>query len=167
MKLILRHEGRDVEAEVHRHGRGYIVRLGDRTIEAELATCNQSLRSLRIDTRQFLVEHHALGDEHEVSFGDETIRLAAFDPLTLRRRQREDESGSAGSVRAMMPGRVVRILIEDGESVRKGQGLLILEAMKMENEIVAPADGVARLSVSSGQTVEGGAELVILEQESA
>jgi biotin carboxyl carrier protein len=64
-------------------------------------------------------------------------------------------------VKALMPGRVVRVLVAKGDNVRKGAGLLILEAMKMENEIVAPADGVVDdVFVTPGQTVESGAELM-------
>ncbi|MBK5260932.1 MAG: hypothetical protein JJE51_15185 [Thermoanaerobaculia bacterium] len=60
-----------------------------------------------------------------------------------------------------MPGRVVRILVEPGAAVRKGAGLLILEAMKMQNEIQAPVDGVVdAIFVESGSTVEGGADLL-------
>ena len=60
-----------------------------------------------------------------------------------------------------MPGRIVRVLVNKGDAVRKGAGLLILEAMKMENEIQSPADGVVEeLFVEAGQTVDGGAELV-------
>ena len=165
MKLILRYEGEDVEAEVVRRGSSYEVKLGDRHIDAELVVCNQYLRSLRIgETRQYLVEHHADGNEHEVSFGDQTISLQVFDPLTLRRKMREDETGGGGAIRALMPGRVVKLFVAEGETVRKGQGLLILEAMKMENEITAPGDGVvSSILVTSGQTVEGGAELLVIE----
>ena len=55
----------------------------------------------------------------------------------------------------------MRVLVAKGDAVRKGAGLLILEAMKMENEITAPADGtVDELFVEAGQTVESGAELL-------
>jgi biotin carboxyl carrier protein len=60
-----------------------------------------------------------------------------------------------------MPGRVVRVLVARGDAVRKGTGLVILEAMKMENEIQAQADGtVDEIFVEPGQTVEAGADLV-------
>ena len=63
-------------------------------------------------------------------------------------------------VKALMPGRVVRVLVTAGQSVLKGAGLLILEAMKMENEIHAPVDGVVdQIFVTAGTTVEAGAEL--------
>jgi pyruvate carboxylase subunit B len=64
---------------------------------------------------------------------------------------------AAGLVRAPMPGLVVRILVSEGDAVAAGQGLLVLEAMKMENEIRAPAAGtVGRLGVLPGQAVEKG-----------
>ncbi|MSQ02443.1 MAG: acetyl-CoA carboxylase biotin carboxyl carrier protein subunit [Myxococcales bacterium] len=65
---------------------------------------------------------------------------------------------------AQMPGRVVRVLVTVGDVVRRGQPLLVLEAMKMENELKAAGDGsVAELYVNEGQAVELGARLVRLE----
>jgi biotin carboxyl carrier protein len=72
---------------------------------------------------------------------------------------------SAGdkTVKAPMPGRVVKLLVARGDAVTTGQGLVVLEAMKMENEVRARADGVvADVHVSAGATVEGGAKLVTL-----
>lgn len=67
-------------------------------------------------------------------------------------------------VTAQMPGRVVRVLVASGDTVRKGQPLLVLEAMKMENELKAAADGlVVELYVTEGQAVELGARLARLE----
>jgi biotin carboxyl carrier protein len=63
-----------------------------------------------------------------------------------------------------MPGRVVAVLVEPGAEVRRGQGVVVLEAMKMENEIQAESDGVVRtLHVEPGQAVEGGDPLFDLE----
>jgi biotin carboxyl carrier protein len=68
------------------------------------------------------------------------------------------------SIRAQIPGRVVRVWVERGQSVETGQRLLAVEAMKMENEVRAPREGiVGRLPVDVGQTVELGDELVALE----
>jgi biotin carboxyl carrier protein len=69
-----------------------------------------------------------------------------------------------GAVKAPMPGLVVKVLVEPGAAVSAGQGLVVLEAMKMENEIGAPRAGrVAEIAVHTGQTVESGARLLILE----
>lgn len=65
--------------------------------------------------------------------------------------------GGSGTIKAPMPGRVVRVLVADGEAVQADAALLIVEAMKMENEVRAPAAGVVRrLSVAAGDTVEAG-----------
>jgi biotin carboxyl carrier protein len=66
-------------------------------------------------------------------------------------------------VRAQMPGKIIRVLIQEGAEVQKDQPLLVMEAMKMENEIRAPQAGViGQLKVSEGSTVESGADLIIL-----
>jgi biotin carboxyl carrier protein len=71
-------------------------------------------------------------------------------------------------VRAVMPGKVVAILAPEGTLVEAGQGLLVVEAMKMENEIAAPRAGrVAALKVRPGEAVEQGAVLVVLEPPEA
>jgi len=65
---------------------------------------------------------------------------------------------------APMPGLIVRVNVSPGDTVAAGQGLVVVEAMKMENELKAPADGVvARVSVEAGAAVEKGAVLVVLE----
>ena len=66
-----------------------------------------------------------------------------------------------GVVTAPMPGKILRILVKEGESVKTGQGLLILEAMKMENEIPSPKDGVIKkILVKEGDTVDTGQPLI-------
>ena len=66
-------------------------------------------------------------------------------------------------VKAPMPGVVLKVQVQQGQAVKAGQVLIILEAMKMENEIVAPKDGtVAQIVAAKGATVESGAPLVVL-----
>ena len=63
-----------------------------------------------------------------------------------------------------MPGKVIAVLVSEGDVVEKGQGLVIVEAMKMENEVHSPIAGtVGEIKVKAGDTVEGGAALVIIE----
>jgi biotin carboxyl carrier protein len=72
----------------------------------------------------------------------------------------------AGAARllAPMPGRIVRVLAEAGQQVEAGQGLVVMEAMKMENELRAPRAGrVAEVHALEGQTVETGALLAVVE----
>jgi propionyl-CoA carboxylase alpha chain len=79
-------------------------------------------------------------------------------------RRRPHVRGDPRRVRAVIPGTVRRLLVQPGEEVRQGQGLLVLEAMKMQNPVQAPADGrVARVLVRPGQVVPRGELLVELE----
>ena len=161
MRFVARREGVDIPVEVERAGGGYRVKIGDRWMTADLVEAGPYLRSLRLeDGTQFSFVHHRSGTMHEISLGTATVHVDVIDPLSLKRRRRDDDTGAAGLVKALMPGRIVRILVEPGAAVRKGAGLLVLEAMKMENEIQAPADGVVdQIFVKAGDTVDGGADL--------
>ena len=65
-------------------------------------------------------------------------------------------------VKSQMPGKIIRILVKPGDDVKKGQALLVMEAMKMENEIKASQDGVIKdVKVAEGQAVETGAEMIL------
>ena len=167
MRFIARHDGKEMPVDVERHGSSYRVRLGDRWLEVDLVNAGPSLRSLRLaDGPQYALVHHQHGSMHEVTLAATSVHVEIIDPLALRGRRNEDEMGGGGIITALMPGRIVRVLVAQGASVRKGAGLLILEAMKMENEIQAPVDGVIdRIFVEPGQTVESGAELAHIEPD--
>ena len=67
-------------------------------------------------------------------------------------------------IKSPMPGLVVKVLVAPGAAVRKGDRLIVLEAMKMENDVRSPRDGaVASVAVSPGQAVEAGRELMLIE----
>ena len=113
---------------------------------------------LRLDGRAFKARAVREGSDWHVLCGSDYRRLALA-PLTV-----EDDSAGAGSLAAPMPGKVVKILSQVGARVAKGDALLILEAMKMEHTITAPADGVVKeIHYGAGEQVLEGAELVTLE----
>ena len=96
--------------------------------------------------------------------GGRTHRLRLLDERALRQRARAGAGEGEREVRAVMPGKVVAILVEVGAAVERGQGLLVIEAMKMENEIAAPRAGTIReLRVVPGQAVEPGEILAIVD----
>ena len=77
-----------------------------------------------------------------------------------------EEDASAGRLTAPMPGRILEVLVEPGARVARGAPLMVLEAMKMEHTIAAPADGVvARVPYGPGDLVEEGAMLLAFEEE--
>jgi biotin carboxyl carrier protein len=158
-----RYRDEEIPLEVERHGSSYRVKLGERWISADLITAG-GLRSLRLeDGTQFLLTHHREGTTHQITIGATRLDIDIVDPLAIRRKRGDDHLGDSGIIKALMPGRIARVLVEKGAEVRRGAGLLVLEAMKMENEIPAPADGVIdEIFVKAGDTVEGGAELLHL-----
>ena len=113
--------------------------------------------SLLIDHAAAEVSVTSHGDEFQVAVGGRTHRLRLLDERALRRRKSAAGADGAREVRAAMPGKVVAVLVEAGAKVELGQGLLVIEAMKMENEIASPRAGtVAEVRVKPGQAVEAG-----------
>ncbi len=99
----------------------------------------------------------AVGERVEVEVVDERTRQ--IQALAGRR----GGAPGGGTIRAPMPGLVVRLEVKEGQHVAAGAGLVVIEAMKMENELRAPRGGVvARLHVAEGQAVEKGTPLVTL-----
>jgi len=88
--------------------------------------------------------------------------VAVVDPR--RKALRTAGAGASGAVKTQMPGRIVRVLVSEGDAVDKGTPLLVVEAMKMENELKSPMAGtVRRIAVAEGDLVEARAVLVELE----
>jgi len=113
--------------------------------------------SLLIDHAASEVSVTSRGEEFQVAVGGRTHRLRLLDERAVRRRKSAGTADGAREVRAAMPGKVVAVLVETGATVERGQGLLVIEAMKMENEIAAPRAGiVAEIRVKPGQNVEAG-----------
>lgn len=89
------------------------------------------------------------------------IRVLTPREAATRRAHRDDGVVGAWALSAPMPGKVTQILVAAGAEVKAGQALVVIEAMKMENELRAPADGViAEILVAPGATVESGAVLL-------
>ena len=114
--------------------------------------------------------HDAAPGEFDVLVGGELFRTAVSvaGGATLRRSQGIDAAGSGGegrrSIVAPMPGRIVRVLVEPGDEVSAGQGVVIIEAMKMENELRSPKAGLVReIAAREGAAVEAGTVLAIVE----
>jgi biotin carboxyl carrier protein len=162
MKLVALHDGNPIPVVVERQGAGYLVKIDDKSIVVDLVTAGRYVHSLRLeDGRQYSLVHHRSGNRHDLTILGQSVQVEIVDPLALRRARSEDELASTGVVSALMPGRVVKVLVQKGESVTRGTPLIIFEAMKMENEIQAPVDGmVDEVFVQPGQTVESGTALV-------
>ena len=117
------------------------------------------------------IELHEVGEGvYDLSVGGETVRVdAAKSGRTIYSVIEQARTASEGpqTVESEMPGKVVKVHLAAGSEVREGQGVLVVEAMKMENEIRSPIDGVVKeLPVTEGQTVETGELLFVVEPSS-
>lgn len=154
----------------------YHVNVGDRTVVVDLAAAGVTVdgrpvevdfarlgvgpvRSLLIDGDSYRLAATRAGTESwDVHLRGRRIRAEVVDERT--RVIREMTGAGAGPsgprpIVAPMPGMVVRVEVEEGDTVRAGQGVVIVEAMKMENELSAEAEGVVtRIHVKEGQAVD-------------
>ncbi len=167
MKLIARLGGREESIELERNGSHFRVRVGETLYEVDATASGKLGRSYLIDGIQHEVAIRSLGQgRYEVSTARGLSQVEVLDPLThLANASRAGESqGSLARVTAYMPGRVVALLVSEGDSVDAEKGVVVLEAMKMENEIQAGAVGtVRRIYVEVGQLVESGDLLFEIE----
>ena len=104
------------------------------------------------------------GDGLRIAVGGNEFVASVRDP---RKWQRNHRAASASEGRqnivAPMPGRIVRVLVKVGDAVQAGQGIAVVEAMKMQNEVRSPKAGkVDRLAVSEGQTVNAGDTIAVI-----
>jgi 3-methylcrotonyl-CoA carboxylase alpha subunit len=141
---------------------GWLLQIDDRAVLANGDQRPDGAFAITIDDIRRQVIVLAYGPETAVFIDGESWLLVEIDPLAAR--QGEDPAG--GRLSAPMPGRVTRLLVEAGSTVRRGQSLMVIEAMKMEHTIVAPADGkVEGVRFAVGDMVEEGAELITLAAE--
>ncbi len=128
---------------------------------SELGLADAPVR-VRIDGRSQQMQSIIEGERCDVFMDGSHYRIECIDPLA-----HVGESVAAeGGIRALMPGRVVALLVQPGARVSKGTPLLILEAMKMEHTTFAPADGVCEgFNVAVGEQVAEGSELVRFQND--
>jgi len=162
MELIVRHGEREERVRIEPDGGRFRVEVGDtvHTVEAERLDEGSALWSLIVDGAQHEVAvRRDRRERYAVATRRSSHTVEVTDPLTHLAREAHGAAAAGGvqTVTAYMPGRVVALLVDEGEEVEPGQGVVVLEAMKMENEIAAEHGGVVtKVHVEPGQAVEGG-----------
>jgi biotin carboxyl carrier protein len=144
----------------------YEVTIDGATVHVDAARSGKTIYSIIEDGKQFEVIIDETGAHgFDVLVGGQLLHLQAFDERSRLLANTAKASASGPQrVEAEMPGKVVKIAVAAGSEVQEGQGIVILEAMKMENEIKSPIDGVIKeMGVTEGQTVESGALLFVVE----
>jgi 3-methylcrotonyl-CoA carboxylase alpha subunit len=142
-------------------GDGWELQLGERRRQATASFAPDGAATLTLDGARCRAVVLAYGETLTVSIDGESWRLERVDSLA-------PPAGAdvhAGRLSAPMPGRVVQLLVAAGDTVRQGQPLMVIEAMKMEHTIAAPRDGaVETVRYAVGDLVEEGAELIAMAE---
>ena len=118
------------------------------------------------DVHECLVSERAKSKDHfDVSLRGRNHAVTIVDPKRLRSGQNSDRHHhGVAEILAPMPGKVVRVQLEAGANVEKGVGIVVVEAMKMQNEMKSPRDGVVvAINVKPGDTVNAGDVLAVVE----
>lgn len=138
------------------------VRVDGELVQADARLLRPSVLSLLIGGRSYRVV--ADPSEPVLYLGAQRIPYTVEDPRSLRSRRRHAGADGPAVLKASMPGRVVRVLVEKGQQVAAHQGIVVIEAMKMQNELKSPREGrVAELRATPGATVASGEMLAIIE----
>jgi len=164
MKLLGYVDDVEHQIEVEPVEGGYLVTVDGQHHEIDFARLESSFYSLIVAGRSYEVSVTEEGrDGYAVRHGGYRRLVRIVDPLAAVGGARVHASGKA-EVRAIMPGRVTKILVDEGQDVAENQGLIVLEAMKMENELGAPRAGrISQLLIKPGQTVESGELIAVIE----
>ena len=158
-------DGREVEIDL----RGETPLVDGEPVAAHLSTiAGSELRHLLLgaESHTLLARPGARRGEWHLTLNGRPIEVDALDERTraIREMSGGGEADAARVAAAPMPGLVVRVNVEVGQAVTAGQGVIVVEAMKMENELKSPVDGVVKsIEVSTGAAVEKGEVLIVLE----
>ena len=163
----------------------YTAAVGDQRFEIELALTGEgavealvggtkySIQARNVEPGVYWLEWNhrsheltvvANGDGYMVSINGRHIPVVIADARSALRKASQHGNDGRAEIRAPMPGKIVRVLVSEGSEVLHNQGLLVMEAMKMQNEIKSPKKGVLKkLGVKDGNAVNSGDLLAIVE----
>jgi biotin carboxyl carrier protein len=133
-------------------------------LEADAVEVSPRIYSILLQGESFEVRMETVGTELRATAMGREYRIAIRDPRDWKRnRAGAAEAEGRQQVVAPMPGKVIRVLVATGDEVQAGQGLMVVEAMKMQNEIRTPKSGtIERVPVREGQTVNAGEVVAIV-----
>ena len=166
MKLEIELDGKTRNVELIRIGERVQCVLDGRPVEADVVEVSPAVYSVLIGGHSFEARVESAATGLRVIVGRHEYAAAIRDPRQWRRhRGATAEAQGRQQAIAPMPGKVVRMLVSAGDAVEAGQGLMVIEAMKMQNEVRSPKRGtVERLLVSEGQTINAGEVLATVTQ---
>ncbi len=139
------------------------ARIDGRTIDVDVAAISSSAYSILLEGRAFEATVERDGDGWLLHTAGREFHIKIDGPRSWRRRHGGSiEMEGRQQIIAPMPGKIVRLLAAPGQKVESGQGLLVIEAMKMQNEVRSPKSGIVERLAREGQTVNAGEILAVV-----
>jgi len=169
LRLRVEVNGESLDLQLQRHGNGsdytYVLEGAENSSEpASVVEVSPGVFSVLLGTRSFTACLSKDRERLEVSVGNARHWVSLSDTRDRRAGAKTNAASGPAEVRSQMPGKIIKILVEPGSAVTAGQGLLVVEAMKMQNEMKSPKDGVVtKIPVCEGATVNAGETLVVIE----
>jgi len=167
MKWVIRGGGSSHDVEVERRSDEFAVEIDGQRHQLELVRLDGEVASLRFPAsgRNFQITYHrGRNGSWRVAVGQREFDLQVLTPSEAVEAVSAAREAGPSRLMAPIPGKVVAVKVEPGDKVEPGQALVVLEAMKMENELAADQAGkVAAVHTAAGDTVEGGELLIELE----
>jgi len=164
LKLRVELGGKMRSVKLSRDGRRLVGSVDGREFEADAVEVGPGAYSILIQGASFEAQVESAAAGLVVTVGPRRIPVRVADPRQWQgRRGGSVEAEGRQQIVAPMPGKVVRLLVAQGETVDAGRGLLVVEAMKMQNEIRSPKSGtVEKLLVTEGQAVNAGEVVAVV-----
>jgi biotin carboxyl carrier protein len=164
-EVIVGAGGKPHRLELERADAGWTCRLDGKLIAIDALIPRRDVLSLILDGRSYEIKREQSATDLYLWVEDMRLPVELRDPRSLRsRRHAGEETKGPIRVLAPMPGRVVRLLAEEGHDIEAGAGVVVVEAMKMQNEIKSPKKGrVKKISATLGAAVNPGDVLAVIE----
>jgi len=165
MKYEVLIDGHLHQVELERAEKGYECKVDGEPFFLDAAMTARDVLSIIHEGRNYEAkrEYSLLGETH-IIIGSERFSAEVRDPRSLRSRRAAGAEAGPAKILAPMPGKIVRVIAAEGDEVEAGQGLVVLEAMKMQNEIKATKKGkVTKIAVQESFAVNAGDLLAIVE----
>lgn len=157
-------DGKSYRLDLGQSDGRWTCRLDGREIAVDAVLARPDVISLRIGNKAYEVKCERVGSELHLWVGSARFSAEVRDPRSLRGRVRAADDQGPKKLTAPMPGKVVRVLVSAGAEVEAGAGVLVVEAMKMQNEVKSPKKGtIQKILVSEGAAVNSGDVLAIVE----
>lgn len=162
MKLIAHLNSEKYQVEIKNNGGKVFAKIEEREYELEASEVEPNVWLLKNNNQIYQIYVSPNGI---VNIGKHQLEINLIDPKKLRGSGSSD-SGAEGKaeIKTAMPGKIVRVLVEIGAEVISGDGVIVVEAMKMQNEMKSPKTGIIKeIRFNEGETVNAGDVLVIIE----